>query len=331
VTPLRVGALGAAHITPHALLEPALASNGRIAVTAIAARDPERARAFAHEHGIAAVAADYGELVARDDVDAVYIALPASEHAQWIGAAIAAGKHVLCEKPLTTMTADTAAAVALAQHHGRVLCEGYHYRFHPLMERALDVVRGGELGAIQHIDAQHLNNVPASWPVYWSAELGGGSTLHTGCYPVHCIRTLLGEEATVVAAEADWRDGVDAAHRAELRFPSGATARVTSSMCHDGPATNEVTVHAERGQMRIHNFIVPHYGVAFASMRAFVEVTLSGASPTRYDFDLPATYVRQLDEFASACAAGSPLPTGGDDAVQQALLLDAMLAAAKFI
>ena len=142
---LRVGTLGAARITPAALIKPARLMP-EVTVTAVAARDPERARRFAAQHGIATVHGSYEELLADPDVDAVYNPLPNSLHAPWTLRAIAAGKHVLCEKPLAANEAEAAEVAAAARSSGLVVMEAFHYRHHPLARRMREIVAGpGEL------------------------------------------------------------------------------------------------------------------------------------------------------------------------------------------
>jgi predicted dehydrogenase len=131
VAGLRIGVLGAARIAPNALLKPAR-EVPEVTVAAVAARDPARARAFARKHGVARVHDSYAELVADPDLDAVYVPLPNSGHAEWTLAALAAGRHVLCEKPLTANAGEARAVADAAAASGLVVMEAFHYRYHPL-------------------------------------------------------------------------------------------------------------------------------------------------------------------------------------------------------
>src|SRR5580692_7831774 len=149
---LRIGVLGAARVATYALMEPSRRS-ARVRVVAVAARDPERARRFAHDHGAGRVEPDYDALVRAADVDAVYVALPASLHGEWTLRALAAGKHVLCEKPFAMNAGEAERMVSAAGAAGRVLVEAFHWRFHPLADRLAAILAGGEIGAIRAIDA----------------------------------------------------------------------------------------------------------------------------------------------------------------------------------
>jgi predicted dehydrogenase len=147
---LRVGTLGAARITPAALIKPAR-QVPEMTVTAVAARDPARAREFAAKHGIAVVHDSYEALIADPEIDAVYNPLPNSLHAPWTLRAIAAGKHVLCEKPFTSNEAEAQEVAAAAKSAGLVVVEAFHYRYHPLARRMLDAV--AEIGKLRHVEA----------------------------------------------------------------------------------------------------------------------------------------------------------------------------------
>ena len=138
---LRIGTLGAARITPAALLRPARQVPG-VTVTAVAARDQQRARRFADKHRIRMVHPSYQALIEDPAVDAIYNPLPNSLHAQWTLRAIEAGKHVLCEKPFTANAAEAATVAAAAKASGLVVMEAFHYRYHPLARRMQEVVLG---------------------------------------------------------------------------------------------------------------------------------------------------------------------------------------------
>ncbi|BAW08435.1 Gfo/Idh/MocA family oxidoreductase [Nocardia seriolae] len=136
---LRIGILGAANIAPNALIGPARRSP-EVVVAAVAARDRARAEEFARRHGIERVYGGYEELVAAPDLDAVYIPLPNGLHGRWIRAALAVGKHVLCEKPFTANAAEAREIAELANASDRVVMEAFHYRYHPLTRAAEKVL-----------------------------------------------------------------------------------------------------------------------------------------------------------------------------------------------
>jgi predicted dehydrogenase len=153
---LRIGTLGAARITPAALIKPARHVPD-VTVSAMAARDPDRARQFAAKHGIPVVHASYDALIDDPGIDAIYNPLPNSLHALWTLRAIEAGKHVLCEKPFTSNAAEAEQVAAAAKGSGLVVMEAFHYRYHPLARRMLDVVAGPDTGqVVTGPDAGHV-------------------------------------------------------------------------------------------------------------------------------------------------------------------------------
>jgi predicted dehydrogenase len=199
--PLRIGALGAARIAPTALLRPA----GRlpeVSVTAVAARNPERARQFAAAQGIPRAHERYQALLDDPDLDAVYIALPNGLHGQWTIAALEAGKHVLCEKPFTANAEEAESVAAVARRTGLVAMEAFHYRYHSLTRRMLDIIGSGELGEVRRIETAFCIPLLALNNIRWDFSLAGGALMDVGCYAVHILRTLAGAEPVVRSATA---------------------------------------------------------------------------------------------------------------------------------
>ncbi len=149
----RIGLLGASKIARGAVIAPAK-SNPDFEVVAVGARDPDRARAYADEHGIAHVARSYAELVRRDDVDVVYNALPPAGHAEWTIAALEAGKTVLCEKPFAMNAGEARRMTEAATRTGQLLIEAFHYRFHNVIRRAEALLKSGALGRVTSASAE---------------------------------------------------------------------------------------------------------------------------------------------------------------------------------
>jgi predicted dehydrogenase len=316
---LRIGLLGASRIAPKAVIAPAMASPA-FQVTAIAARDPERAKAYGAEHGIPGVARDYAELIARDDVDIVYNALPPAGHATWTIAALAAGKAVLCEKPFARDAGEAQAMVEAARRAGRPLLEAFHYRFHAVNRRAEALVASGALGRI--LRAKAVFEVAISREIddlRWRADQAGGALMDLGCYPLHSLRTLLGEEPRVVSATGEFVEGVDAAITAQLAFPSGATASLACSMTPSAPRAM-VRLEGEGGSLEIINFVAPQIGCRFVTSLDGVETV----QPT----DGPTTYEAQLEHLRAVMEDGATPLTGGGDAVANMAAIDAIYARA---
>ena len=183
-----------------ALIRPAR-SVAEVTVAAVAARDRSRAETFAARHGIPTVHRGYAEVIADPTLDAVYVPLPNALHAEWTLAALAAGKHVLCEKPMTANADEAQKVAAAAETSGLVVMEAFHYRHHPLMTRALELV--GEIGPVRHVETRLCFPLPKFNDIRYDHALAGGAMMDAGCYAVHALRTLGGAEPTVVSATAN--------------------------------------------------------------------------------------------------------------------------------
>jgi predicted dehydrogenase len=316
VTKLRIGVLGAARIAPAAIVKPARTVPGT-SVDAIAARDPGRARAFAARHGIGRVHADYGALLDDPDLDAVYIPLPNSLHAQWTLNALAAGKHVLCEKPFTANAEEARRVANAAESSGLVVMEAFHYRYHPLIARVLAILESGELGTIHTIETSLCFPLLRSGDIRWRLDLAGGATMDAGCYPIHCLRTLSRSlvEPVVESASAKLRGpGVDRYLTATLRYPGGLTGRVTTSMWSARLLSLSARVVGEHGELGIFNYLLPS---------AYHRLRIRSRHGTRRE-RVPgeSTYTCQLRAFAAAVRDGGPVLTDARDAVRTMSLID---------
>ena len=174
-------------------------------VVAVAARSLERAQEFADKHGIPTAYGSYDELLADPNIDAVYNPLPNSLHMPLSVAALRAGKHVLCEKPLCQNAEEAMIMQRESEDAGKVLIEAFHTIYHPASIRARDIVRSGTVGAVQSVDVKHLGNFLAGKTskdddVRLDVTLGGGCMMDLGCYDVMAIRFLCDTELTEVAS-----------------------------------------------------------------------------------------------------------------------------------
>jgi predicted dehydrogenase len=303
--PYRIGLLGASRIAPPAVIVPAR-DNPDFVVTAVAARDPQRARDYAAEHGIPNVSPSYADLVTRDDVDIVYNGLPPSGHAEWTIAALEAGKAVLCEKPFARHEADVAAMVEASVRTGRPLLEAAHYRFHNVLIAARRVVAEGRLGKVTKAYADFNVNIPKSAEeLRWRADLGGGAQMDLGFYPLHALRTLLDAEPKVVSAKADFVDGVDASMSAELDF-DGVPAHIECSMVSAGFSAT-LRIEGEKGELEIRNYVGPQMGCRFT--------TTIGGETTTHPTDGPTTYAAQLTHLGDVLSGATAI-VGGEDSIR---------------
>jgi predicted dehydrogenase len=321
---VRFGTLGAARITPMALVKPARRVDAA-EVVAVAARDRGRAEKFAAKQGIPRVHASYADLLDDPEIDAIYNPLPNSLHAEWTIRALEAGKHVLCEKPFTSNAAEARDVAAVAERTGRVVIEAFHWRYHPLATRIRDLVAGGEIGAVRHVESHFCIPLARPGDIRWDWSLAGGSTMDVGCYAISFVRHVTGEEPTVVAGKATTlrHPQVDRFLAADLTFPSGATGRIVSSMLSRQVLRASGRVVGEAGEMRVLNPFGPQY---------FHRLKVRTPEGTRVErLTRTPTYDFQLRAFCAAVLEGADTLTPPADAVANMEVVDAAYVAAGLL
>jgi predicted dehydrogenase len=227
---VRWGILGTADINRKWLKGASLTDTAE--VVAVGSRSAERADAFAAKFGIPRAHPTYEAILADPDVEALYISLPNSLHHPWTMRALAAGKHVLCEKPYTRHPEDVTEAFNAAGSAGLILSEAFMWRHHPQAARLRELLPG--IGRLQTIRASFNFILDRDADIRLSPELEGGSLMDVGCYCVNGARYAAGEEPELVfGTSVDDAGGVDHRFTGVLRFPSGVVAEFTSSFMTD--------------------------------------------------------------------------------------------------
>jgi len=323
--PLRIGTLGAARITPTALIRPARRIP-EVEVVAVAARDRERAETFARKHTIPTVHGSYDELIADPNVDAIYNPLPNGLHGRWTLAALKAGKPVLCEKPLTANADEAEQVAAAARDTGLVVMEAFHYRYHPLTDRVLEIIRG-ELGPVRRVETRMCIPLPSRKDIRYQLNLAGGAVMDVGCYAIHQARTLAGAEPEVVSARAKCiSPGVDRWLRADLQFPDDCTGSFECALWSRRLLSLGARVEGERGTLTVFNLTGPQY---FHRVVVRTRDPATGAETKRRErVKGEHTYWYQLNAFVAAVREGAPYPTNPADAVANMRVMDASYRAA---
>ena len=285
----------------------------------MASRDAARAEAYAAEHGLGRAHGSYEALLADPDVDAVYIPLPNSLHVPWSVRALDAGKHVLCEKPLSRRVADVSDAFDAAESAGRLLMEGFMWRYHPATELVMRLIGEGAIGRLRVVRAAFGFTLdPAADNVRWSGELEGGALMDVGCYCVSALRLLAGEPTRVSAERIDGGDGVDARMAGVLRFGDGVLG--TFDCAFDVPYRAGIEVVGETGTIVS---LDPWHGGS-----PEVRVLRPEVDPEDVSVEAANPYGRELEDFARAIRTGSPPRLDRDDAMGQARVIEALYAAA---
>jgi predicted dehydrogenase len=318
---IRIGILGAARIAPAALIAPARRLSG-VEAAAIAARDPARALAFARRYSVPRVFSDYEGLIRDPSIDAVYIPLPNSLHFVWALRALSEGKHVLCEKPLTSNALEAQILSRAVQAPGSpVLLEALHSRFHPLNLRAMEIVQGGELGALEHVEAVFCTPMLRRKDIRFDSTLGGGAMMDLGCYMVGLCRAITGVEWEVERAEATLlAEEVDKRMKVWLTQADGASARIDVEMRAQRVPDIRMDFVGSKRSLHLVNPVLP--GI-WHSM--FVR---EGQKSRRETFARVSSYDCQLGAFVDAIRNGGSISLGVEDSVQAMRVIDATYCAA---
>ena len=309
---LRLGLLSTANI--NAKLVTGAREAEEVDVVAVASRDQERARAHADALGVPRALGSYEELLDDGEVDAVYISLPNGLHVDWSIRALEAGKHVLCEKPLSRRPDEVERAFEAAERSERVLAEAFMWRHHPQALRLRELA--GELGELRLVRGAFSFSLPDPGNIRLAAELDGGALMDVGCYCVSGARFLLGEPEQVTAHSHD--DAVDVRFVATMSFRGGALA--TFDCGFDMPPRDELEVIGSEGSLFLDD---PWHSRTPVIERRAPDGTLEDIEIEEAD-----AYGCELTDFARACAGEAEHPYGRDDAVAQARTIAALYEAA---
>ncbi|GHE66331.1 Gfo/Idh/MocA family oxidoreductase [Streptomyces thermocarboxydus] len=311
--PVSIGVLGCADIAVRRML-PAFTASPDVEVAAVASRDRGRAEKTAGRFGCRPVHG-YEALLEADDVQAVYVPLPAALHAPWVEAALAAGKHVLAEKPLTTDPDTTAHLLNVATERGVALMENVMFVHHPRHEAVRRLVTDGRIGELRAFHAAFTIPPLADSDIRYDAGLGGGALADVGLYPLRAALHFLGPELEVIGARTVRGRGrqVETSGAALLGTPGGVTAHITFGMEHAYLSRYELW--GSEGRITVDR--------AFTPPADFVPpVSLHTSAGTEEIRLTPADQVAAtVAAFVTAVRAGY---APGEDTLRQAVLLDAV-------
>lgn len=320
---IRWGILSTANIARKRFIPGAAASsNGR--VVAIASRDLARARSAAGELHVPRAYGSYEELLADPEVDAIYIGMPNSLHAEWTMKAADAGKPVLCEKPLARSSAEGLAMAEYCAKRGVPLMEAFMYRFHPQHARVRALMDEGAIGELRAVRAAFTFLLEPFNPknVRLKADLAGGALMDVGCYCVNAARMLFGEEPAWASAQWDFREefGVEVALTATLGFSGKRMAIFDCGFRATGQGWYMAA--GTKGTIECATAFVP-------SDTGTCSLIVTGA--VRHEELVPAVdqYRLEAEAFAAALLAGAPVPIAPSDAVGTLRAIEALTRSAR--
>jgi predicted dehydrogenase len=315
--PLRLGLLSTAAI--NAQIFGGAGETDRVEIVAVGSRDGAKAQAYAAEHGIERAHGSYEALIDDDGVDAIYIGLPNGMHHEWTMHALAAGKHVLVEKPYTRHAAEAEAAFAAADAAGLVLMEAFMYRHHPQAGVVRDLVVGGSIGHLQVVKTTFSFTLEDLTNVRALPELDGGAMMDVGCYCVSAIRLLAGEPEQVSGEQVVGPTGVDVALHGTLRCADDVIGQFEASF--RSPRRQRVEVVGSEGTITVEAPFRVDWGGALLLARPEGETL---GEPEAVAVPRANSYRLQLENLADAVQGRGPQLLGREDAVGQARTIEAL-------
>ena len=317
---LRWGILGCAAIAERAVI-PAIHESEYNEVSAVASRDGEKAKQYAQKNNIPRHFDSYEALLNDETIEAVYIPLPNHLHKEWTIKAMEAGKHVLCEKPITLNANEAAEIAKVSQETGKLVIEAFMYRYQTRFEIARSLIAQGAIGDIRLFKgAFTFNSSSNTKDVRYVKEWGGGSLYDVGCYPISAARLLLQAEPIAVCMQGKFVDtygGVDMFASGLIEFPNDVGALIDCGMW--AAFRNEIEVIGTEAVLKIPHAFVPQNDDQTA---IFIE---KDGQTTRYDATYINSYVLQADLFAKAIRLGDALPYRIEDAVLNMKVIDAAM------
>ena len=310
------GLLSTARINDR-IIEAARESD-RAEVLAVASRDAARAEAYAREHGIERSYGSYEALLADPEVEAVYISLPNSLHVEWTLHALEAGKHVLCEKPLSRHPDEVEQAFDRAEANGLMLSEAFMWRHHPQAAKLQELVAGGAIGPLRVVRAAFSFHLADAGDVRLDPALDGGSLMDVGCYCLSAIRLLAGEPERLRGEQVLGPSGVDVSFAAALALPGGRLGHFDCGFVL--PARHELEVVGEEASLFVADpFHAHNPGI---ELRRADGSELIAVEPAN-------SYRLELENVSDAIRGEAPLLLGREDALGQARAIEALYRSAS--
>jgi xylose dehydrogenase (NAD/NADP) len=283
-----------------------------VEVAAVASRDQARAEEYAREHGIARAYAGYEELLADPDLDAVYISLPNSLHVEWSIRALEAGKHVLCEKPLSRRPDDVERAFDAADRTGLLLTEAFMYRHNPQTARLQELIASGAIGQLRAVRAAFSFTLSDPANIRLSSDLDGGALMDVGCYCVSGSRLVAGEPERVFGV-ASTESRVDVVFAGTMSFPGDVVGQFDCGL--KLPLRDELEAIGTEGSIFLDD--------PWHARKPVLELRRDD-SAEEIALEPVDSYRLELENLADAIEGRGELLLGREDALGQARTIDAL-------
>ena len=313
---VRWGIMSTARINDQFLAGARLAED--VEIVAVASRERHSAERYAREQGVERAYAGYEAMLADSDVEAVYISLPNSLHVEWTVRALEAGKHVLCEKPLSRRAAQVGPAFDIAEREGMLLMEAFMYRHNPQTRRLVELIAAGAVGRVRLIRAAFSFVADDDANIRLRAALDGGALMDVGCYCVSGTRLIGGEPQRVSAEQAVGGDGVDVAFAATMRFPDDVLAQFDAGLAL--ATRDELEVVGDAGALFLDD--------PWHCRKPLIELRRDDRVE-RIEIEAVDSYRLEAENMCAAIRGEAPLLLGRADAVGQARTIEALYDAAE--
>ena len=322
---VRWGVLGCSGIGKSRTI-PGLLACENAELYAIAGRNEEKLKAYAEPFAPKKLYTDYQALLDDENVDAVYLPLPNGIHMEWVKKAAAAGKHILCEKPMALTEEQVREMFAAAKEHGVLLEEAYAYRHAQLVQKVREIVDSGAIGRIRYLESKHSTFDTNRSGLRYQKGNGGGAVYDVTCYNVSLASYLFGKdpEDMSVYCGFDKETGVDVSDAVMLRYEEGVTAMLYAGL--DAYRRGCYSILGETGRIDVdHKFNssgVCHIRVSTGARPQGAEYV--DETTTEYTIWVDDNYKKEIELFSDAVLNGSALTVSEEESLRTARVCDAI-------
>ena len=324
-TTVRWGVLGCSGIGKSRTI-PGLLACENAELYAIAGRNEEKLKVYAEPFAPKKLYTDYQALLDDENVDAVYLPLPNGIHMEWVKKAAAAGKHILCEKPMALTEEQVREMFAAAKKHGVLLEEAYAYRHAQLVQKVKEIVDSGAIGRIRYLESKHSTFDTNRSGIRYQKGNGGGAVYDVTCYNVSLASYLFGKdpEDMSVYCGFDKETGVDVSDAVMLRYEEGVTAMLYAGL--DAYRRGCYSILGETGRIDVdHKFNssgVCHIRVSTGARPQGAEYV--DETTTEYTIWVDDNYKKEIELFSDAVLNGSALTVSEEESLRTARVCDAI-------